>query len=469
MANICEAFHRNPTINPRTGRQIKIGGATYNALVKECGSPYMQPVAPQTRPYTLTQYLERMPITPIVPRETREIPIPKPIISTIPIVPKPTIPKPITPTRLTQLLERMPITPAVKIPIPNPISAQRTLIPIPKPTSPQRQTATIIQPTFIPNIPELPAIPQINQQPVRVPSPQITQQPVRLLSPRTTQQIEILNVLTVEDVPIGTYGVSQEQQRASEDRYQIKQVGPFRYFAVFDGHGGTKRMGPDHVADYAANHLHERLAEALTPVNLNIYDDVIEAIKQTFVRFDTEMHDSGKLYGSTCTIIMIDDDRQVVYQINLGDSRSIIFNEDGIISATENHDPKNTIERGRIEKAGGFVYLGRVNGILSVSRAFGDFELKEDENYNIPYDPVNGKVSAVPDVKIVPMPHPLYAILTSDAPYERDAFNDEQLVEMFWTGWRAVQDTNDPFQEIAIFMVHKIVPRTTDDTTIIVI
>ena len=37
--NYCQEFLRNPTINPDTGRKIKIGGPTYLQLVKECGEP----------------------------------------------------------------------------------------------------------------------------------------------------------------------------------------------------------------------------------------------------------------------------------------------------------------------------------------------------------------------------------------------------------------------------------------------
>jgi len=42
------------------------------------------------------------------------------------------------------------------------------------------------------------------------------------------------NILTIGEIPKEKWGVAQQQQRASEDRYQVKQIGPFRYFAVFD-------------------------------------------------------------------------------------------------------------------------------------------------------------------------------------------------------------------------------------------
>ena len=35
----CQQFHQDPTINPHTGRTIKIGAETYNRLVRECGPP----------------------------------------------------------------------------------------------------------------------------------------------------------------------------------------------------------------------------------------------------------------------------------------------------------------------------------------------------------------------------------------------------------------------------------------------
>ena len=66
---------------------------------------------------------------------------------------------------------------------------------------------------------------------------------------------------------------------------------------------------------------------------------------------------------------------------------------------SEDHKPENAGELSRIQRAGGFVEDGRVNGMLALSRALGDFEYKS--NNNIPKK--DQAVSAFPDVRIEPM------------------------------------------------------------------
>lgn len=254
------------------------------------------------------------------------------------------------------------------------------------------------------------------------------------------------------------WGVAQCQQRASEDRYQGIRIGPFRYFAIFDGHGGPNLMDSDHVADYLTKHLHERLAERLFSTNLSNEDEMKNNIQQVFINFDRVLYVNKKHHGSTCTVVLIDDDRNKIYQINLGDSRSIIFN-DKIISVTEDHHPMNEISR--ILAAGGIVSMGRVNGVLALSRAFGDFEFKY--NNKSPYDPVNGVVIAVPDVKVISIVRPMSIIVTSDAPYEECSFTDQKLVDMFLFINLMNLDAR------AMDMVLRIVPKTSDDTTLILI
>ena len=64
---------------------------------------------------------------------------------------------------------------------------------------------------------------------------------------------------------------------------------------------------------------------------------------------------------------------------NVGDSRVIIGTSGGVITLTEDHKPGLDTERSRIESLGGrVIQLGvpRVEGVLAISRALGDYCLK---------------------------------------------------------------------------------------------
>jgi len=263
------------------------------------------------------------------------------------------------------------------------------------------------------------------------------------------------------------WGVGQKQQRASEDRYQVKNIGKFHYFAIFDGHSGPNKMGPDHVADFCVQYLHEKLSEAFTQINLNDDNIICETIKRVFLEFDSILK-KDKLYGTTCTMILIDEKKEKIYQINLGDSRSIIFKGKNIISATVDHKPRNSIEEIRIRNAGNYIQNGRIDGSLMVSRGFGDFRYKKNINKNIEYDPINGPVSVIPEIKVIFIDGPINIILTSDGAFERGTYNNIKLIELFHkTLYDPSYNTN--LEKIAIKMIDDIAPKITDDTTIILI
>jgi serine/threonine protein phosphatase PrpC len=273
-------------------------------------------------------------------------------------------------------------------------------------------------------------------------------------------------------------GAAQKMQRAGEDRYQLQELGyldrtghfepEFLYYAVFDGHGGARMMGPNHVAHYAESHLHTRLASALSTIDRSNPALVEAKLKEAVIAFDRELHRLHKLYGTTATIVLRDLRWRLIYLINLGDSRAIVTNQNTgeIIITTMDHDPGLEDERLRIEAAGGFVSsaygMHRVNGMLALSRALGDFELKSTPE--LKYDPVKGPVSASPDVITIPDDPRYGLILTSDAPYERDRYTDADLVVMATRGFQAGKTP----RQIALDMVRVISPNTTDDVSIII-
>ena len=62
-----------------------------------------------------------------------------------------------------------------------------------------------------------------------------------------------------------------------------------------------------------------------------------------------------------------------MYIANAGDCRAVAVTYSGEIKRlTTDHKPFVASEEERINKAGGFVEYGRVNGCLNLSRAIGD-------------------------------------------------------------------------------------------------
>ena len=79
--------------------------------------------------------------------------------------------------------------------------------------------------------------------------------------------------------------------------------------------------------------------------------------------------------GCTSCVCLVTKDS--VYCSNSGDSRAIIVSKSGkVTELSYDHKPDNDGEMRRIKAAGGYVEDGRVQGIIAVSRAIGDWEYK---------------------------------------------------------------------------------------------
>jgi serine/threonine protein phosphatase PrpC len=79
----------------------------------------------------------------------------------------------------------------------------------------------------------------------------------------------------------------------------------------------------------------------------------------------------GYRAGTTAIVLLVTKHR--FYVANIGDSRAVLSRSDAAVPLSTDHKPDLPSERNRIEKAGGYVKEGRVNGSLGLSRSFGDF------------------------------------------------------------------------------------------------
>jgi len=278
------------------------------------------------------------------------------------------------------------------------------------------------------------------------------------------------------------HGIYQKQQRANEDRFVVINTTinseNYQFFAVFDGHGGPGKE--NHIVDYCVSFLPKRLFHKLANTNVKNTKLTIKSITQCCIDFDTEMYELFKEeklnYGTTCTAVLIDEARGRIYQINLGDSRSIIFNNKDrtILGETKDHTPEYIGEIARIEAAGGFVRNNRVMGSIAVSRAFGDFEYKYLPLYSQNYDPINSCLCAIPDVIMTSITSNMSIILTSDAPFSVSFVNNKSLVDDYIKLTAILKPLHEKedasfLTELASSMARMFIAMTTDDTTIILV
>ncbi|KAL1288748.1 hypothetical protein HN51_057227 [Arachis hypogaea] len=141
---------------------------------------------------------------------------------------------------------------------------------------------------------------------------------------------------------------------------------PAGFYGVFDGHGGI-----DAASFTKINILKLIVEDSHFPSNIK------KAIKSAFVKVDHAFADTTSLDSSsgTTAIVALILERDLIVA-NVGDSRAVMGKRGKAIELSKDHKPNSTSERLRIEKLGGVIYDGYLNGQLSVARALGDWHIK---------------------------------------------------------------------------------------------
>uniref|UniRef100_A0A6N2K901 protein-serine/threonine phosphatase n=1 Tax=Salix viminalis TaxID=40686 RepID=A0A6N2K901_SALVM len=135
---------------------------------------------------------------------------------------------------------------------------------------------------------------------------------------------------------------------------------------VFDGHGGTD------AASFVKNNILRFIVE-----DSHFPICVEKAIESAFVKADYAFADDSALdisSGTTALTALIFGRTLVV--ANAGDCRAVLGRRGRAIEMSKDHKPNCSSERLRIEKLGGVIYDGYLNGQLSVARALGDWHMK---------------------------------------------------------------------------------------------
>ena len=194
-------------------------------------------------------------------------------------------------------------------------------------------------------------------------------------------------------------------------------------FEIFDGHGG------DEMSTYLQNNLAQIYKQNLLLNKGNI----ILSLKNAFRDVDDEMRNQLNIegLGSTGTLVHIrweSENDLVVYSANVGDSRVSLISPEHIIRLSYDHRTTDEKEKKRILESGLEIIDNRINGTLMLTRIFGNYEYKnnnedneEDENDNkgLICEPFISKINI--DLNIENQ----FLILASDGIW--DAINEEEI------------------------------------------
>ncbi|XP_047971470.1 probable protein phosphatase 2C 59 isoform X1 [Salvia hispanica] len=242
------------------------------------------------------------------------------------------------------------------------------------------------------------------------------------------------------------YASSPGKRSSMEDFYETRIDGVdgevVGLFGVFDGHGGAR------AAEYVKQNLFSNLikhpkfiSDTKSAICKSFFMLLSSAISYTHIycfqikpfnylvlipadaysHTDSEFlkseNNQNKDAGSTASTAILVGDRLLV--ANVGDSRAVVCRGGNAFAVSRDHKPDQTEERQRIEDAGGFVMWAgtwRVGGVLAVSRAFGDRQLKQ-------------YVVADPDIQEEKVDDTLeFLILASDGLW--DVVTNEEAVSM---------------------------------------
>ncbi|OMJ28255.1 Protein phosphatase 2C-like protein [Smittium culicis] len=177
-------------------------------------------------------------------------------------------------------------------------------------------------------------------------------------------------------------GVSTERnkkyRRTMEDShsfiYDFCSVKDQFFAAIFDGHSGKT------AAEWCGNNFHLVLQELLTE---NPDLPIEQVINNTFVKVDNYFSTLERCRSgcTAVTALLIPSPQNIpsfdLYVANVGDARCVYSNNLETIRLTYDHKGDDQFEANRIINAGGYVFNGRVNGVLAVTRSLGDSSMKQ--------------------------------------------------------------------------------------------
>ena len=160
----------------------------------------------------------------------------------------------------------------------------------------------------------------------------------------------------------------------SFDAKSLEALSYITLACVFDGHNGSS------CSQYLSRHFAASLVSHPSFLDRKKLDSVIvEVCKNIDRKLCKVLREDDDESGSTGVIAIYDGRKHIFTVAGVGDSMCVLSRGGRAVALNKMHRLDNEAEIERIKMAGGTVLNSRVNGILAVSRAFGDTEFKGEE------------------------------------------------------------------------------------------
>ncbi|XP_021769975.1 probable protein phosphatase 2C 47 [Chenopodium quinoa] len=151
---------------------------------------------------------------------------------------------------------------------------------------------------------------------------------------------------------------------------------PSAFYGVFDGHGGPE------AAAYVRNNVNRFFFEDVNFPEASELNDIFlqgveNCLRQAFLLADLALSDDCSIStssGTTALTALILG--RLLLVANAGDCRAVLCRKGEAIDMSQDHRPTYPSEKRRVEELGGYIDDGYLNGVLSVTRALGDWDMK---------------------------------------------------------------------------------------------
>ena len=145
-------------------------------------------------------------------------------------------------------------------------------------------------------------------------------------------------------------------------------------FCVFDGHGGDKS------AKISSEKIPTNFLKYLKEKPKDIEQNLLKSFKVT----DNLLKNENCFeQGNKATIVYLEYNN--LYCANVGDSSCVLISNYKGEKISFDDKCTNILEKNRIEKLGNHIFSNRLEGILTLSRALGDHNLKQSGLISIPH------------------------------------------------------------------------------------